>query len=229
MATQDNSNQYKILAFDTAMDACSVAVCIGNEVVATCHEEMRRGQAERLLVMVGEVCEGAGLTLDQFDYLVTTIGPGSFTGVRVALAAAKGIALVTGVSVVPLTTTEAIAATALPLPDGSLAVAIDARREQLYLQQFQVRHGEIFVESEPTISALSALPALRPKTPLRVIGSGRKMVCEAWPAAEPLDTEIAKAADFVIYGAKQIERAQPASDVLPLYLRAPDAKLPKVK
>jgi tRNA threonylcarbamoyladenosine biosynthesis protein TsaB len=229
MATQDKAAQIKILAFDTAMEACSVAVLVGNDVVAASHEEMRRGQAERLLVMVGEVCDAAGLTHNQFDYLMTTIGPGSFTGVRVALAAAKGMALVTGVQVIPLTTTEVMAASASALPDGSLTVAIDARREQLYLQQFQIRDGEILGESEPMIVALSALPALRPDTPLTTIGSGRHLICEVWPNAQPLDIESAKASDFVGYGAKHIARAQPATDVLPLYLRAPDAKLPKAK
>jgi tRNA threonylcarbamoyladenosine biosynthesis protein TsaB len=231
MATHDVVKTTKLLAFDTSMDACSVAISVAGKVVAAAHEQMRRGQAERLLTMIEEVSAAAGVSYGDLDYLVTTIGPGSFTGVRVGLAAAKGLALVTHLPIIPLTTTEAIAATLKEPPDGLLSVAIDAKRDQLYLQQFRVREGELETVAAAGLVPLEDLADMQPAEASTVVGSGRQIIAEHWQDVLPLDDEIdiADAAQFIIYGESQIQRAQPAGTILPLYLRAPDAKLPKPK
>ena len=81
----------KILAFDTCLTACSVAVMDGDHVLASRAEPMARGHQERLAPLVQELMGQAGLGFDQLDRIGVTVGPGSFTGLRVGLAFAKGL------------------------------------------------------------------------------------------------------------------------------------------
>src|SRR5215475_9417358 len=87
-----------ILALDTSMGACGAAVLLvdtSSQRVVLCEEHMTRGHAEALMPMVVEVMSGAGLDFAALDLIAATLGPGSFTGVRIAIAAARGFALVT--------------------------------------------------------------------------------------------------------------------------------------
>jgi tRNA threonylcarbamoyladenosine biosynthesis protein TsaB len=98
-----------ILALDTALDACSVAIVGLGETRAHLSEAMSRGQAERVAPMVMEAANAAGLELPQIDRIVVTIGPGSFTGVRVGLAFARGLALALRKPCIGVSTLEALA------------------------------------------------------------------------------------------------------------------------
>ena len=128
----------KILALETTGSACSVALWRDGGVVARRFEAMTRGHAERLVPMIGEVLAEAGVTAEAVDRLAVTVGPGAFTGLRVGLATARGLALATGRPLVGVTTFEAIAH-ALPLESRrgrSLLVAVDSRRTELFLRLF---------------------------------------------------------------------------------------------
>ena len=85
-----------LLAFDVAGNACSAAVWSGGEVIAHVSEEMERGQAERLAPMLQSVMDAAALAFSQLQIIAVTVGPGSFTGIRIGLAMAKSLALATG-------------------------------------------------------------------------------------------------------------------------------------
>lgn len=98
-----------VLALDTALDACSVAVVRGDAVLADVSERMRRGQAERLAPMVREAAAQAGVAFSAFDRVAVTRGPGSFTGVRVGLAFARALALAIDRPCVGVATLEALA------------------------------------------------------------------------------------------------------------------------
>jgi tRNA threonylcarbamoyladenosine biosynthesis protein TsaB len=129
----------KILAFDSATAACSAAAWVDGAVVAVERADLPRGQAESLLPMVERVRAAAGLPYQAFDRLAVTVGPGHFTGLRVGLAAARGLALATGRPLIGVTTLEAVAAA---VPDDELAtssvlvVALDSKRAEPYLQTF---------------------------------------------------------------------------------------------
>ena len=128
----------KMLALETTGSACSVALWRDGGVVARRFEAMTRGHAERLVPMIGEVLAEAGVTAEAVDRLAVTVGPGAFTGLRVGLATARGLALATGRPLVGVTTFEAIAH-ALPLESRrgrSLLVAVDSRRTELFLRLF---------------------------------------------------------------------------------------------
>jgi tRNA threonylcarbamoyl adenosine modification protein YeaZ len=119
-----------VLALDTAGSACSVAIARGGQLLVAHRREMRHGHAEALMPMVDAAMREAGLTAQQLDAVAVSLGPGGFTGIRVGLAAAHGIALAANAHLVGVSTFAAVAA---PL-DGPLLVAIDSRRADLYVQ-----------------------------------------------------------------------------------------------
>jgi tRNA threonylcarbamoyl adenosine modification protein YeaZ len=217
----------RLLAIDTALDACSVAVLDGEGPTARlteASEVLKRGHAERLMGMIGEVTAEAGIAFSELDRVVVTVGPGSFTGLRVGLSAARGIALVVRVPAVGISTLAALAAGARreSAPDRS-GVAIWAtfagRGADVYIQGFSC-------DGTPLDAARAvAAAALGDDLPegACLAGSGAEKIVAAtgradlavlhahgWPAI----------ADVARLGAV----ADPANArPEPLYLRAPDA------
>jgi tRNA threonylcarbamoyladenosine biosynthesis protein TsaB len=131
----------KILALDSATAACSAAAWVDGRVAAVERADLPRGQAEALLPMVERVRAAAGISFQAFDRFAVTVGPGHFTGLRVGLAAARGLALAAGRPLIGITTLEAVAAA---VPDDELAastsvlvVALDSKRAEPYLQTFR--------------------------------------------------------------------------------------------
>lgn len=128
----------RILAIDCATAACSVAVWMDGAVLAVERAELARGQAEALVPMIERVLAAAGLALSRFDRLAVTVGPGHFTGLRSGLAAARGLALATGLPLTGVTTLDAVAA-GVPASEREgriLAVALDSKRADAYVQSY---------------------------------------------------------------------------------------------
>ena len=128
----------KILALESATSACSVAVWADGRVLAGEAAEMSRGHAEALLPMIDRVRAAAGVDFADIDRFAVTIGPGHFTGLRIGLSAARGLALATGRPLIGVTTLEAVAA-AVPESDragNTIVAALDSKRAELYVQTF---------------------------------------------------------------------------------------------
>jgi tRNA threonylcarbamoyladenosine biosynthesis protein TsaB len=123
-----------ILSIDTCLGASSVAVLDGERVLAVRSEPMTRGHQERIGVLAREVALEAGVTFSQLTRIAVTVGPGSFTGLRVGLAFAKGLATALSIPCVGINTLEALAAGAPG--KGFVAAVLDARMSQVYLQVF---------------------------------------------------------------------------------------------
>jgi tRNA threonylcarbamoyladenosine biosynthesis protein TsaB len=98
-----------VLALDTALDACSVAIARDDAVLANLSERMQRGQAERLAPMAREAADAAGVSFSELDCVAVTTGPGSFTGVRVGLSFARALALALSKPCIGVSTLEALA------------------------------------------------------------------------------------------------------------------------
>src|SRR5690349_23242771 len=129
----------RVLAIDTALEACSVAVLDTERAEARMHESlpMQRGHAEALMPLVARVLARASLAFSALDRVAVTTGPGSFTGLRVGIAAARGIALAAGKPAIGLSTLAAFAAPLIAADDTlPVVVAIDARHDNVYLQVF---------------------------------------------------------------------------------------------
>lgn len=129
-----------ILALDTSMGACSVALedVRAPERSVCIVRPMQRGQAEALVPLVGEVLGRAGVAPRSVEAVALTIGPGSFTGLRVGLSTARGLALAMDCPVLGLTTFEVLADAALEIcPDAKVEVLIDTKRGDAYSQAFR--------------------------------------------------------------------------------------------
>lgn len=222
-----------ILALDSALSSCSAAVIRDGKILSELFENRLRGQAERLIPMCQEVCAQAGLSFDDLGMITVTRGPGTFTGVRIGLAAAKGLALALGVPLIGVTTLEVVATNlAQDLgPDfaGRIAVAHDARRSEVYLQLFDLKNGTIHPASVPEAVALTDVGTHIRDGVAIMVGTGIDLVKPLLPddILEDLDFPTGKAqpnAGRVGLIASERLATYDASDrVVPLYLRAPDA------
>src|SRR6201982_3291716 len=126
-----------ILAIDTALDACAAAILDTdkNKVIAQESQAMKRGHAAALMPLIARVMKESGIAFEALDRIAATTGPGSFTGLRVGLSAARGIALAAAKPAVGLTTLSAYAAPLISESDEHPVIsAIDARHDHVYLQ-----------------------------------------------------------------------------------------------
>jgi tRNA threonylcarbamoyladenosine biosynthesis protein TsaB len=121
----------RVLAIDTATEACSVALLCSDEIIGR-FAELRRGSTEQVLDMVGAVLAEAGLSLTTLDGIAASIGPGAFTGVRISVAVAQGLAFGAGLPVVPVTTLEALAAQVMHAGAARALACLDARMGEVY-------------------------------------------------------------------------------------------------
>jgi tRNA threonylcarbamoyladenosine biosynthesis protein TsaB len=207
-----------VLGLDTALAACSVAVTRDGEVLAAMSEPMLRGHQERLAPMAQEAMAAAGLPFSALDRIGVTVGPGSFTGLRVGLAFAKGLGLALGKPCVGAGTLEALAASE-PGP-GLTATVIDAKRGQVYLQAFDGGAAVMAPDVLPVAIAAARLAELWRGGPLRLVGPGATLLAGIAPEVMVIERA---APDPAAVCALAASRTTPAR---PLYLRAPDAKLP---
>lgn len=212
----------KLLAVDTALGGCSVALLDGKKILVHIFEIMDRGHAERLAPMVEDAMRLAGLEISALDRLAVTTGPGTFTGQRVGLAFMRGLRLALKKPLTGITTLEAIAAAAQDETGKAKAAVIhDARREEAYLL---LRDGDAVALPPAVMPFAEAVERIRAFGSCAVAGTGAESAIEALGADVTLS---AMRQPDALWVARLVQRL-PASDEAPgpLYLRAPDAKLP---
>jgi tRNA threonylcarbamoyl adenosine modification protein YeaZ len=196
-----------ILAFDTSSSACTAALFDGSGAcVAKADEQIGRGHAERLVPMIAELMGGSSA-----ERILVGVGPGSFTGIRVAIAAAHGLAIGWGAEIVGMSSLALLAA-----GNGAVGAAIQGGHGELFVQQFDA-------VTNPTTELRNAAPAeaARLVTAELIIGSGAAQLVaargwgearEAWPSAA--------AALAMPQGLRSLTPK-------PVYARAPDARVPE--
>ena len=218
-----------VLGIDTSAGACSAALWRDGAIVAAERAAMARGHAEALMPMIERVMEGAGYA--DLDAVAVTAGPGAFTGLRIGLATARGIALAAGIPAIGISAFAAIAA-AIPAParaSRAVAVAIDTKRGDVYLQSFDAAPKPL---GPGRVAGAGEIAALLPPGPLYVAGDGARLVAaalagEARDIAWAADAAPPDAAAVAALGAAMLDAAGRAGAPLPppepIYLRAPEA------
>jgi tRNA threonylcarbamoyladenosine biosynthesis protein TsaB len=206
-----------VLGIDTCLNACSVAVLDDGVVLAYRSEPMARGHQERLAPMAEGVMAQTGRAIGDLDLIGVTVGPGSFTGLRVGVAFAKGLASALGKPAVGVGTLEALVASQV----GLAAAVIDARRGQVYIQVFEDGHALMAPDVLPLGTAAARVAELSMGRGLTLVGSGAPLLAPLAPGAKPVTPEGCDARHVARLAATR----RPAP-LRPLYLRAPDAKLP---
>jgi tRNA threonylcarbamoyladenosine biosynthesis protein TsaB len=218
--------QKPVLAIDTALGACAAAVYDAGlgQTLAVQSIDMERGHAEALLPMIERVMERSRIAFEDLDRIITTVGPGSFTGLRVGISAARGIGLACNKTVVGVSTLDALAIPYVTETETvPIVVAIDARHGNFYLQM--IGAGGRKLVSPRVMNLADALRSVAIGL-VRIIGSGANALAAQWPTPEiaaPLLVDSRSAPD-ILWVARLGSQVSPAKfPPRPLYLRAPDA------
>jgi tRNA threonylcarbamoyl adenosine modification protein YeaZ len=217
-----------VLALETSMGACSAAVLRAEDAsrkLFVRQERMERGHAEALMPMVAEVMAEADIGPSDLDLIAATTGPGSFTGVRIAIAAARGLALVTTAKLFGIDSLAVMAREARlsgAVAGEPFAVAVDARRGMLYLGLYEAtgtrRDGPLLIAPDDAVLSLNDVHL--------AVGSGAKLLAEAAGRrghsieAKLLELQPSAAVLAEIAG----ENGETTPILRPLYLRPPDAR-----
>ncbi len=215
----------RVLAIDTALEACAAAV-VDTEGGATLAEESRpmtRGHAETLMPLVARVMDAAKVDFSALDRIAVTVGPGSFTGLRVGIAAARGIALASGKPAVGVSTLAALAAPHTARGERRTVVAaIDARHEQVYVHVFGPGARSLGL---PHLTLVGEAVRAAPPGPALLVGSGAELLAAQWPSAQPAPAVDPRRAPDITWVARLASLADPARALpKPLYLRQADAR-----
>ena len=212
----------RVLVVDTALGLCTVGLFEAGTGAVRClglrSEPMSKGHSERVAGFARDAMRQAGSGFDTIDRIGVTVGPGSFTGLRVGLAFAQGLGAALDRPVVGVSSLDALAASVGP---GPVAALIDARRGQVYARF--VENGVASGPDEALSLDLAAARIGRMPAGGRLIGSGAALFAEAFPdlTAVPLAGPDPGAL------ARLVAAADPATaPPRPLYLRAPDAVPP---
>lgn len=207
-----------VLALDTAGADCAAAIYDSgtDRVLAEVTETIGKGHAERLIAIIDEALAAAGTPLDAIERIAVTIGPGSFTGIRVGVAAARGLALSLGIEAVGVTTLSVLAdAHRARHPGRPVIAAMDARRDEIYAQAFDAAGDPL---SAPAAVSLGQLEAMVLAHGAEVTGSAAALLPGGAALAERDGFPVALVARRGARLAGAPEKPKP------LYLRAPDAR-----
>jgi len=215
----------RVLAIDTALEACSVAVLDTDRSNAMTSRSlpMMRGHAEALMPLIAAVMSAAYVEFFELDRIAVTVGPGSFTGLRVGVAAARGIALASGRPAVGLTTLAALAAPFFEADESkALLAVVDARHDHVYMQLFGPG-GRTLVA--PRLASVRDAIRAAMAGPTRIVGTAAKLIEAAWPDNERRPPLVSAVRAPEIAWVARLGAASAVSDrVRPLYLREADAR-----
>jgi len=216
----------RVLAIDCALDACAAAVFDSDPgtVIASQSRIMSRGHAEAVMPLIARVMDEAEVEFSELDRIAVTVGPGSFTGLRVGISAARGIALAATKPAIGLTTLAGLAAPYIADEGHTpVMVAIDARHDNVYMQVFGAGGRSLLT---PRVVTLREAARAATSGPARIVGSGAELVARAWPrGAPPPEVVDQRPAPDIAWIARLGAVASPAEGPpKPLYLRPPDAQ-----
>jgi tRNA threonylcarbamoyladenosine biosynthesis protein TsaB len=215
-----------ILALDTTLGACSAAVVCDGEIFSA-YELRSREHAEAIMPMIAQVLDEASLGYEALGAIAVTTGPGSFTGVRVGVSTARGLALAAGLPLIGLNSLEVMAQMALEKIDAAidvLGIVVDARRGEVYLALYNSK-GDV-ISGPAALSPDQAVEILPDHGQVVLAGSGGALVVDATAKTGlSIDCVLSELQpDAASLAAMAVTRAPVEGPLSPLYLRPPDAK-----
>ena len=216
------------MGIETGGRACSVAILRGNAPPVYEHEDTDHGHATLLMPMIERVRAKAGIGYAELDRIAVAVGPGSFTGLRVGIAAALGLSLASGVPAVGISSFHIVAGGSLNAPDLGgyrFFVLLDSRREEPFLAELG---SDFSLIGPPTVVSIADFDAM-----LR--GAGRSVVFGDSPAVSrptdcfPADVRRVPMAPHAMMVAALAADPAHRYDLppKPVYVRAPDVTMPK--
>lgn len=215
----------RVLGIDTSTLLGSVACVVDGELRSEVAARVRARHGETVFTLLEQVLDHAGVARGELDLVTCGLGPGSFTGTRVGVAAAKGLALALDVPVVGVSTLRALA---LGAPGERLAPIVDGHKGEVFVALYE-RGSEGLVEVvAPAHGTPEAMRALLEPHGLTVFGAGARLYPAAFEATLPPLFDAPRAALVALEGASRYASAGPddRATLEPIYLRASDAKLP---
>ena len=209
-----------ILAFDTSGAFCSVALWRGGRVMSEAHADMARGQAETLMPMIADLMAEAGVGRRHLDAIAVGTGPGNFTGLRIAVAAARGMALGLGIPAIGISNFEVLMAAA-GNPAERCLMSLPAPRDQVYLHLAE--------DARLTGSGWLASPDNPGAAATRVIGAEAARLARGLGGAQAQNAELARPAPIIAaLAATRLAGGHTAARPAPLYIRPADAAPAKI-
>lgn len=204
-----------VLGFDTSAAHCAAALLCGNNVISECVVPMKKGQAEHLMPMLETLLTECNVNWSDLAAIGVGIGPGNFTGIRISVAAARGLALSLAIPAIGVSSFEALRFDT----DGVVIVSVPAPRDSFYLKV--LGGGEYSPPLQCDLQSMPPLPARAEPTVIGHLATEIALTCSGH-AEEPKNTlpvGIAK----VAYARRHNDAPRPA----PLYVRAADAAPPR--
>lgn len=220
-----------ILSIETATSNCSAVVARDGSILSVRSSEEGNVHAERLAVFIQECLEEAQVAAGQLDAIAVSIGPGSYTGLRVGLSTAKGLAYGLGIPVLPVSTLFSLSKACAKVHPGGAAYfsAIDARRMEVYLFAHRMSEDRgpapVILDETPWTSWLE-----QEEGPVFVCGDGAPKVISLWPQARIRETAIRCSAIYLVDLAEEAFQKgdwQDLAYIEPLYLKPPNVTVPK--
>ena len=215
-----------LLALDTAGPNCAVALARdgdGAHLLAARQERIGRGHAERLPVMVADVLAEAGVAYADLDRVAVTTGPGSFTGVRIGIAFARGLGLALDVPVVGVGSLHALMRPLTGVREGTAIAALDAKRGEVFVLARDLGAGADLIEAEALSIDELARRLDQVRDPIVATGAGAPLLAAQLGEARVDIVAEAEAPDIADVAALAMDDGA-ARPPKPLYARAPDAK-----
>jgi len=220
-----------ILAIDTATRVGSVALVARDQVVVSRYFDIGLQHTQRLFVEVEEICRAAGVEVAALEAVAVTMGPGSFTGLRIGLAAAKGLCMVNNKKLVGVSTLAVLAAR-IPYAIMPVCALLDARKQQVYAGLYDTSQGLPVLSAKPVAIEPATLLEEHAGKDILYTGDGVEAYAELIDAAQgahraPLHCARPHASALGVLAWKKLERGEVVDlkTAEPEYLRAPDAKV----
>ncbi len=217
-----------ILAFDTAGPVLSVALCGNNRVLSALHLPMQRGHVELLLPAIQAVMKAGGRALSDVEAIATTVGPGSFTGLRTGLAAAQGLAFATGAPLIGIDRFTALEGALADRRQAPLIVAFDSKARSLYVQAFGADGARLDGwPAEGRNMTVEEVLAAFTGSNVQLIGDGAAILLDAGFTATDSGVRTLTAPMVAAAAIKELAKGRTGWQPQPLYLAPPRAELPK--